>query len=387
MPDEPGAGEAGRSAESPVLIAFRNGGHKVVTDLLDGASVFFRPNQVRPCNSFYPPDSPNEPSYRAIPADAHPGTLRGTACGWVVVPPPHARDTVGGRKVTRPYGVLGSWPDCPADLRPAAPLGDRQWLALWLALEGVLDDTEDPARLDETGAGEVSHWFWEGRLAAGCMTVLAGPPKGGKTTLFRELLRAAGRDDPRPFLGRAVEPFSALVVSEEPRAAWANGPTNCRLRFFEGDPIAEPSAWRKYVGGLGRIACVHRCKVLALDTWARLCASDENDPAAVTAALAPLRDLAADWDLAPLILHHTTKGGSGIEAVRGSSAIVAQADAVITVARVSDDPTDRRRTLESVGRLAPPERLEYVMLPDGSLALPGQLAVRNGRGSLRGAGS
>src|SRR3954454_4815152 len=76
------------------------------------------------------------------------------------------------------------------------------------------------------------NWLWHGYLAPGQITLLTSRWKTGKTTLLTGLLRALAEGG--TFLGQALRPVKALVVSEESDAIWAE-----RLRFMPVGAHAE----------------------------------------------------------------------------------------------------------------------------------------------------
>jgi hypothetical protein len=241
-----------------------------------------------------------------------------------------------------------------------------------LGLDGIEDDLCGGELLrriaaDEADAGESC--LWNGLVAVDTVNLLVAPPKAGKSTLLRGLLRAASaatEDKPASFLGRAVRPFRALVVSEEPCAAWADATDNVAVRFVHAPPIRKPAEWDEYVRGVERLTRSYRCNLVVFDTYTRVCAADENSGKATTRAMAPLRELAS-CGLTVLLVHHTNRAGG----VRGSTALEANVDAVLKLDLGGADELDPRRVITSVSRLLPFSRLEYSRLPDGTLGVHG----------------
>src|SRR5436190_14046612 len=72
-------------------------------------------------------------------------------------------------------------------------------------------------------------WLLPGFVARGNMTLLTSMWKAGKTTLLAHLL--ARRATGQPLLGRAIAPGKSVVISEEPRALWAE---RCQRFAFGG---------------------------------------------------------------------------------------------------------------------------------------------------------
>src|SRR5262245_8332937 len=109
-----------------------------------------------------------------------------------------------------------------------------------------MDQLETPAPFT------ADEWLWHGFLARGNITLLTSTWKSGKTTLLAGLFRAFGAGG--SFLGRPCAAASAVVVSEESAAHWAErtraipiGP-HARLvsRPFVGRPT--PGQWDELVG-------------------------------------------------------------------------------------------------------------------------------------------
>ena len=93
--------------------------------------------------------------------------------------------------------------------------------------------------------------------------------------------------------------------------------------------------------------------VLILDPFVELHAGEENDNTQIRAVMARFRTMAAEHNMAVVILHHSRKGEAvpgDPDSLRGASAIVGAARVVLTVNVMSDDearslniPSDNRR--------------------------------------------
>jgi hypothetical protein len=200
------------------------------------------------------------------------------------------------------------------------------------------------------GDTEAKHVI-QGLAYRGIISLLAGPMKGGKTTLIRhgiECLR-----DGRPFLGRWEVDVNTpvLLLTEE-------GAVTVRLNLghLEIDLISrrdrEPSKWtlaetvavaldwlRLNPGGL--------IVVDTYDKWAGVI--QENDSAENVAAITAFYPL-AEMGGAVLLVHHSRKGGGDYgEGIRGSGAILGAVDHAVELKHVNAG-SDRRR-FETHGRI------------------------------------
>jgi hypothetical protein len=207
-------------------------------------------------------------------------------------------------------------------------------------------------------------WLWTGYLGAGAVTLLTSRWKAGKTTLLSVLLAkmAAGGE----LAGGEVAAGRAVVVSEESPELWRRrgeklgyGPHLAFLcRPFRGKPSADE--WRALVDRLADEHARRGLDLVVIDTLATfLPGSDENNAAAMLAALAPLQRLTAAG-LAVFLLHHPRKDSRAELEPRGSGALAGFADVLAQL----DGPRPgctrgRRRMLRAVSRFdeTPPERL------------------------------
>lgn len=204
-------------------------------------------------------------------------------------------------------------------------------------------------------------WIWHDYMARGTVTLLAGSPKAGKSTLAVALVEAlaAGAES---FLGHRLHPGPVLVVSEEAGLTLRDKLTdreNVHVlprdphRDHGGIPAGWPPAWEALLAGAAVKARSVGAVLVVLDTfghWSRLAAEAEKDAGAIHAAMRPLQQLAEETDAAVLVvLHHRKSGGEHGEAVAGSHRIVAVGDVVLELERPADAPAAMRQ-LVALGR-------------------------------------
>jgi hypothetical protein len=177
-------------------------------------------------------------------------------------------------------------------------------------------------------------WLWEGLLARGALTMLAGHPYVGKSMLVSGLLKAM--ESGAPFLGRATRSATALLVTEEHEVTLRPRAERLRLLELRSEFVGRSEGvfrvdWPRLIDEAGTHALRSGHDLLVIDTFtglAGLGAEEENDAGAITERLHPLQ-AAAGEGLAVLFLHHLNKNGQP----RGSSAFRGVTDTAIRMHR------------------------------------------------------
>ena len=208
-----------------------------------------------------------------------------------------------------------------------------------------------------TASDEGVAWLVDDMLPVGGFSMLVAKPKAGKSTLARTLAIKAARGE--PWLGRSVRQGAVLYIAlEEQRAVVAEHFRAMGTRI--GDPLAV------YVGPPPANpvdALIAACKanprpaLVIVDPLFRLTQIDDgNDYAKVTAALAPLVDLARETNAHVLTVHHGRKtGGDAGDETLGSTGLLGAVDCHLSLKR----STGGERYLSTLQRVGPdmPETL------------------------------
>jgi predicted ATP-dependent serine protease len=230
-------------------------------------------------------------------------------------------------------------PPTQPKLEPSRAETDRQRGYLFVPLGEILTRPEEKVV-----------WLLDGMLPSGGLSILAGKPKAGKSTLARDLsLRVAqGRD----FLARKTTRGEVLYVALEEKES------EVRRHFSEmgaqGDEpifIHVTGTPNRAVDQLAKVAQLRKPVLIVVDTLFRLVLiRDGNDYIQPTNALAPLLEIARQTGAHILCVHHMRKGiEGGADAILGSTGIVAAVDTAILM-----NWTENNRTIQTVQRYGSP---------------------------------
>jgi hypothetical protein len=189
-------------------------------------------------------------------------------------------------------------------------------------------------------------WLVEGRLSAGGISLLAGKPKSGKSTLARALALAVARGE--PFLGWTTSQGAVAYIALEDKR------DEIRAHFEAQGATGDEPLWL-FVGTApgGAVAQLRdyafreRPRLIVIDTIFRFArVRDTNDYAVMTAALEPVLAIARETGAHVLLVCHAKKGDTrGGDAILGSTALFGTVDTALILSR-----NEQRRTLCSIQR-------------------------------------
>ena len=193
---------------------------------------------------------------------------------------------------------------------------------------------------------EEKPYLVDGLLPASGISLLAGKPKAGKSTLARCLAFAVARGE--GFLGRATIKGSVLYLAlEEKRSEVKRHFQDMGATGKEEIYIYAARAPADGITLLHAAAEQRKPALIIVDPLFRLArVKDGNDYAQVTQALEPLLALARETGAHVLCVHHMGKGErQGGDAILGSTAILSTVDTALLLKR-----TECYRTLGSIQR-------------------------------------
>lgn len=209
-------------------------------------------------------------------------------------------------------------------------------------------------------------WLWQGFLAPGSLTMLAGHPFAGKSMLVSGLLGTMETGE--PFLGRKTKTASALLLTEEDQASLRERAGRFSLFGIRSEYLDRSLSvgyeWSALIAGATERALAGNHQLLVIDTFPGLAGlgdDQENDAGAITSRLQPLQ-VAAGAGLAVLFLHHMNNANQP----RGSKALRGVVDTSIRFLRKANSRSFRLETeTRSTTSIARSLRAELVQAADG----------------------
>jgi AAA domain/Bifunctional DNA primase/polymerase, N-terminal len=197
-------------------------------------------------------------------------------------------------------------------------------------------------------------WVVDGYGAPGRWTLVAGPPKIGKTTLAYEMAMRVARG--KPWLKRLIRQGKVLVLAVEEhhedvarrfRRLGAGGVPG-QIKIVTG-PLEFSE---KILAEIVKYIEEENIELVLVDTlaaWWHL--ENENDASQVLRSGRMLLNAIRQTNAAWMCIVHTRKsGGEGGDEIRGSSALLGLVDIAISMKRRPGDP--QARVLETVSRFS-----------------------------------
>lgn len=197
------------------------------------------------------------------------------------------------------------------------------------------------------------HWLWDGWIARGKLSILAGSAGTGKTTLALGLAATVTTGGVWPDGVRCVEPGNVLVWSSEDDPAdtlkprlMACGADVRRVFFVQG--VADPMTGEILPFDPARdiptlnaaVSAIGGASMLMIDPIVSAVAGDMHRANDVRRGLQAVVDFAAVYNCAVVGITHFAKGSAGTspqERVIGSQAFGAFARTVLVAAKQEDD--------------------------------------------------
>ena len=231
-------------------------------------------------------------------------------------------------------------------------------------------------------------WLWEGRIARGKITLIAGDPGFGKSLLTIDLAARISTGAEWPDFPIPAPLGDTVMLSVEdgrgdtirPRLD-AAGADCTRVLHLEGTMTGEDGKVRPRTLSFKRdmealedaLKSLPECRLVVVDpVSAYLDDTDSHKNADVRGLLAPLAELAERLKIAVILIQHLNKGGTGGSALyrpMGSLAFVAAARAAYIVTKDKDN-VNRRLMLPAKNNIAKDTTGLAYSIVDGDNGIP-----------------
>lgn len=208
-------------------------------------------------------------------------------------------------------------------------------------------------------------WLWPDRFARGVISIVAGVPDCGKTTMCLDIAARVTRGEKWPDNSGIAQKGGVLIMSAEddpartlkPRFLAAGGNPNFAsiIEAVRLKNKRRPFSLSTDVEHLLDLCKQQKPSLIIIDPLsAYLGRVDSHKNAEVRAALTPLAEMAIKSDVAIILISHLNKGGldqDALSRITGSLGFVAAARSVYLVAKDKDDK-DRKLLLPVKNNLA-----------------------------------
>jgi hypothetical protein len=207
------------------------------------------------------------------------------------------------------------------------------------------------------GEGTGTDWFVADTMGRGAISILAGPPKSGKSTLTRQLAIAAAQGG--EWIGRKVEKVPVLYLALEEQEGMLKHQLS-NLGLTKEDPIFMHCG-RAFPGNIKEnlVAAINQYNagLVIIDTMLLLSTfTDINSYNEAYAQLNPFREVARETNAHLLMIHHTNKSGT----MMGSQGLLAAVDCGMTLSTMLGESSKRKiDSLQRGGRPFTDCVLEY----------------------------
>jgi hypothetical protein len=219
-------------------------------------------------------------------------------------------------------------------------------------------------------------------LVPGAVTLLAGKPKIGKSTLAHALAEGAA-SGAGAFLGRTLRSGPVLYASEESISTLAGSfPRRENIYLLSRDWAWPKPRWVDLLAATAEAARNTGAVLAVVDSfafWNGLTGDGEQSAGYVQPLLDGLAVLTAAGCAVLLVHHHRKSGGEAGDAVRGSSAIAGAVDAFAELERIENAPPGERG-LVVTSRWPSPPVLVFDRDEPGAWRVIGQAEDRKGSG-------
>lgn len=187
------------------------------------------------------------------------------------------------------------------------------------------------------------------------LNVLVGPPKAGKSTVTRNIIKCIV--DTVPFLNQYATPCTVLYIpADEPTFLCKQSLRKMNIQNLDTVLITRLEESTSPLADILKICKESNVKLVVIDLMVKAVKfTESNTYEAVMEAFRPFREAAEEYGIAFLFLHHSPK--SNQQSVLGSQAIAGVMDNImyLTIGK------EKSRFFETDGRFSTIEKVELLL--------------------------
>jgi hypothetical protein len=200
-------------------------------------------------------------------------------------------------------------------------------------------------------------WVWEHAAAKGAVSLFAGKPKAGKSTVTYGLVEATANREAE-FLGRALHGRPVVYASEEGQATLGSTfPRLPTVHLATRESAWPKPPWRELVSDAAAKVREVGAVIAVIDTfsfWNSLGPDAEKDSGSVQPLIDALIEVTQNGCAVWLAHHHRKGGGEDGDALRGTTAIAGGVDCFCELEKIENAPANHRRLVITPRWAAPP---------------------------------
>jgi hypothetical protein len=216
------------------------------------------------------------------------------------------------------------------------------------------------------------------------VSLFAGKPKVGKSTLTYELVKATANREPE-FLGRTLHGGPVVYASEEGQATLGGTfPRHPEVHLATRESAWPKPAWRDLITSAAAKVRETQAVLAVIDTfsfWNNLGPDAEKDSGSVQPLIDALTEITQTGCAVWLAHHHRKGGGEDGDALRGTTAIAGGVDCFCELEKIEDAPANHRRLVVTPRWRTPPVLITEYDEVFGNRAI-GQAAGREESGEV-----
>lgn len=171
-----------------------------------------------------------------------------------------------------------------------------------------------PASAFLRGSYPKPNWIWDKQMALGCMTLLIGQPKAGKSLFVRNLLRSIAKGDDLLGFQTKLSAVAYFALEDHPsflHEAMSKADMDCDHIHIDYGSMSQARDIDEMLAAIGEYCETYNIKLVVIDPLTKfLKIGDSNSYTEVYEVLTPIHNFARKHNIHVMLVHHTNKSNS-----------------------------------------------------------------------------